>query len=55
MRLLHAFKAARRRRDESVYGSREWDAADREIQRLQRAIFDLSFEDDPEGQSQSQA
>ena len=49
MRLLHAFKDARRRRDELPYGSSAWDAADEDIQQLQRQIFDLSFDDVADG------
>jgi hypothetical protein len=45
LRLLHDFKAARQRRDEALFGSRDWRAADEEIQDLQHEIFDRSFDD----------
>ena len=43
--LLDRFKAARRRRDASPYGSPAWTSANREIETLQRQIFDLSLDE----------
>ena len=47
MSLLGRFKAARRRRDDSQYGSASWLDADGEIASLQREIFTLPLEDRP--------
>jgi hypothetical protein len=44
MRLLHQFKAARQRRDETAFGTPEWDVANDDIERLQHAIFEVSLD-----------
>jgi hypothetical protein len=43
LQLLRRFKDARRRRDAADYGSRDWTAADVEIQTLQHEIFDRAY------------